>query len=75
MRKFKVVVVALLALILAVCPALADGEDQLAAIKAKGEIVVATVRARGRRGRTMTSRAIWWASTLRLPRQSPTSWA
>ena len=42
MRKFKVVVVALLALILAVCPALADGEDQLAAIKAKGEIVVAT---------------------------------
>ena len=32
MRKFKVVVVALLALILAVCPALADGEDQLAAI-------------------------------------------
>lgn len=41
MRKFKVVV-ALLALILAVCPALADGEDQLAAIKAKGEIVVAT---------------------------------
>ena len=42
MRKFKVVVVALMALILAVCPALADGEDQLAAIKAKGEIVVAT---------------------------------
>lgn len=42
MRKFKVVVVALLSLILAVCPALADGEDQLAAIKAKGEIVVAT---------------------------------
>ena len=42
MRKFKVVVVALLALILAVCPALADGEDQLAEIKAKGEIVVAT---------------------------------
>lgn len=42
MRKFKVVVVALLALILAVCTALADGEDQLAAIKAKGEIVVAT---------------------------------
>ncbi len=42
MRKFKVVVVALLTLILAVCPALADGEDQLAAIKAKGEIVVAT---------------------------------
>ena len=42
MRKFKVVVVAMLALILAVCPALADGEDQLAAIKAKGEIVVAT---------------------------------
>lgn len=42
MRKFKVIVVALLALILAVCPALADGEDQLAAIKAKGEIVVAT---------------------------------
>lgn len=42
MRKFKVVVVALLALILAVCSALADGEDQLAAIKAKGEIVVAT---------------------------------
>ena len=42
MRKFKVVVVALLALIMAVCPALADGEDQLAAIKAKGEIVVAT---------------------------------
>ncbi len=42
MRKFKVVVVALLVLILAVCPALADGEDQLAAIKAKGEIVVAT---------------------------------
>lgn len=42
MRKFKVVVFALLALILAVCPALADGEDQLAAIKAKGEIVVAT---------------------------------
>lgn len=42
MRKFKEVVVALLALILAVCPALADGEDQLAAIKAKGEIVVAT---------------------------------
>lgn len=42
MRKFKVVVVTLLALILAVCPALADGEDQLAAIKAKGEIVVAT---------------------------------
>ena len=42
MRKFKVVVGALLALILAVCPALADGEDQLAAIKAKGEIVVAT---------------------------------
>lgn len=42
MRKFNVVVVALLALILAVCPALADGEDQLAAIKAKGEIVVAT---------------------------------
>ena len=42
MRKFKVVVVALLALILAVCPALADGENQLAAIKAKGEIVVAT---------------------------------
>ena len=42
MRKFKVVVVALLALILVVCPALADGEDQLAAIKAKGEIVVAT---------------------------------
>lgn len=42
MRKFKVVVVALLALILAVCPALADSEDQLAAIKAKGEIVVAT---------------------------------
>ena len=42
MRKFKVVVVVLLALILAVCPALADGEDQLAAIKAKGEIVVAT---------------------------------
>lgn len=42
MRKFKVVVVALLALILAVCPALADGEDQLAAIKDKGEIVVAT---------------------------------
>ena len=41
MRKFKVVVVALLALILAVCPALADGEDQLAALKAKGEIVVA----------------------------------
>ena len=42
MRKFKVVVVALLSLILAVCTALADGEDQLAAIKAKGEIVVAT---------------------------------
>ena len=42
MSKFKVVVVDLLALILAVCPALADGEDQLAAIKAKGEIVVAT---------------------------------
>ena len=42
MRKFKVVVVAMLALILAVCPALADGEDQLAEIKAKGEIVVAT---------------------------------
>ena len=36
MRKFKVVVVALLSLILAVCTALADGEDQLAAIKAKG---------------------------------------
>ena len=42
MRKFQVIIAMALALMLAVCPAFAEEEDQLAAIKAKGEIVIAT---------------------------------
>ena len=42
MRKFQVIIAIVLALMLAVCPAFAEEEDQLAAIKAKGEIVIAT---------------------------------
>lgn len=42
MRKFQVIIAMLLALMLAVCPAFAEGEDQLATIKTKGEIIIAT---------------------------------
>lgn len=42
MRKFQVIIAMLMALMLVVCPAFAEGEDQLAAIKTKGEIIIAT---------------------------------
>ena len=42
MRKFQVIIAMLMALMLVVCPAFAEGEDQLATIKTKGEIIIAT---------------------------------